>query len=461
MTKKTNVEVLRGLMEGKLVEANVIQDEWKDSETPMTPEVSDQLSAILGEFDGYKAQLDLAQRSSAADAFMNDPAGVPKSVAAGFRPAAPGEGDEPVDLKSWREFEVKHVRMDPVYQTPVVENVKVRFHVPLAVQHKGYNGAFESYLRQGKNAMGGTDLKTLTIGSDAAGGFLVPEDYQTELIKKMATLATIRARARVATTSRDVGKWPKIQWTTDDKYTSGVRLTWTGESPSSSSVHRVTDPVYGLYSIPVHTAMASMPLSNDLIEDSAFDVLGMSSDLLSEAFVLGENDAFLNGNGIGRPMGLLTQVDGDGPAKVVSGTASTLTADGLVDLAFALPAQYETNAAWIMAKGTEKVIRKLKDGNNDYLWPVWNQVGGFGPAPRELLGFPTLRDEFVPAVAANSYPIVFGDMKGYLILDRVGLSIQRLNELYAETNITLLLARKRVGGQTIEPWRIKVQKVSA
>jgi HK97 family phage major capsid protein len=378
-----------------------------------------------------------------------------------WRQAAPGEGDAPVDAKAWREIEIKSVRVDPFFGIPMVETKTVRYHVPLSVQKKGYQPAFESYLRKGMGDIGPQDRKTLSEGTDSAGGFLVPEDYQAELIKKIATNATIRSRARVGTTSRDIAKWPKLNYTTDDKYTSGVRITWTGEAPTSSTVHRVTDPVFGLYSIPIHTAMASMPIYNDLIEDSAFDVIGLSSELLAEAFTLGENDTFINGSGIGRPMGILTQVGGDGPSAVNSGTAATLTADGLIDLSYALPAQYDMNSVWVMAKATEKVIRKLKDASNNYLWPVIASMGNFAPAPKELLGSPTLRDEFMPAIAANAYPIIFGDLRGYLVLDRVGISIQRLSELYAETNITLLLARKRLGGQTIEPWRLRVQKCAA
>jgi HK97 family phage major capsid protein len=223
----------------------------------------------------------------------------------------------------------------------------------------------------------------------------------------------------------------------------------------------VTDPVFGLYSIPIHTAMASMPISNDLIEDSAFDIAGISSDFMAESFVLGENDAFINGSGIGRPMGILSQVDGDGPDSVKSGTAATLLSNGIIDLAYKLPAQYESNAAFIMAKQTEKVIRQLKTTDGLYIWPLNSPMGGFAPAPKELLGFQTLRDEFMPAIAANAYPIIFGDLRGYLVLDRVGISVQRLSEIYAETNITLLLARKRLGGQTIEPWRLKIQKCAA
>jgi len=461
--EKTNYAAkLRGFMEQKLAEAETIQNEWATKDEPMPEEISQKVDALLGQYDQYKAQLDLVNRSREADSFMNDPAYAPMTQPAEFRPAGPDEGNDVVDVKAWREIEVKTVRKDPIFGMPVVDEVKIRYFVPIKVQKKGYSGAFEAYLRK-KNfsEIGPNDQKTLTEGADSAGGFTVPEDYQTELIRKMATMATIRARARVATTSRDIAKWPKIHWTTDDEYTSGVRLTWTGESPASASTHRVTDPVFGLYSIGVHTAMASMPISNDLIEDSAFDIVGISSDLLSEAFTLGENDAFINGNGVGRPMGILTQVDGDGPAKVVSGSAGTLLGDGLISLYGALPSQYEGNATWTFNKATEMIIRKLKDTTNNYLWPIIPQVGNFGVAPRELLGFPTLRDEFMPDVAAGAYPIIFGDLRGYLVLDRVGIAVQRLSELYAETNITLLLARKRLGGQTIEPWRLKVQKVAA
>lgn len=461
-TKDPKVEAtrLRAQMEAKLAEAQTLQAEWEGKTDPMPAEVSEKVTKALGEFDAFKAQLDLANRVAAGDDFMNTP-GASKTAGTDWRQAAPGEGDAPVDEKSWREIEVKSVRVDPFLGVPIVESKTVRYHVPLTVQKKGYQPAFENYLRKGMNDLGPQDRKTLSEGTDSAGGFLVPEDYQTELIKKIATNATIRSRARVGTTSRDIAKWPKIHYTTDDKYTSGVRVTWTGESPTSSTVHRVTDPVFGLYSIPVHTCMASLPLYNDLIEDSAFDVVGVSSELLAEAFTLGENDTFINGSGIGRPMGILTQVDGDGPASVASGTAATLTADGLINLAYALPAQYEANAAWVFRKATEQVIRKLKDSSKNYLWPVISSMGNFAPAPKELLGFPTLRDEFMPAIADSAYPIIFGDLRGYLVLDRVGISVQRLSEIYAETNITLLLARKRLGGQTIEPWRMKVQKVSA
>jgi HK97 family phage major capsid protein len=146
---------------------------------------------------------------------------------------------------------------------------------------------------------------------------------------------------------------------------------------------------------------------------------------------------------------------------VNSGSAASLTSNGLIDLAYALPPQYERNAKFYMEKATEKVIRKLVGTTSgEYEWPVVNQVGALGTVQSALLGFPIVREQFVPAVTTDSYSVIFGDLTGYLVLDRVGLSLQRLDELYAETNITLLLARRRVGGQLIEPWKVKVQKTS-
>jgi len=425
----------------------------------MPPEVATQIDGLLGKADEVKARIQVGERILAGDQFLDQSKGL-QAAQVGWRDAGPSEGLAHVDPKSWRELEVKSITIDPIYKIPISSVKTIRYLIPEAVQAKGYQPAFEAYCRKGLANLGPNDSKTLSAGADDAGGFLVPEDYHIELIKKIAASATIRPNARVVSTGREIAKWPKVHYTADDKYTSGVRFTWTGEAPATSTSHRVTDPVFGLYAIPVHTAMASMPLSNDLLEDSAFDVVGVSSDMLAEAFALGENDVFINGNGIGRPMGILAQIGTDGPAYVASGTAGALTADGLIDLAYALPAQYERNAKWYMSKATEKAVRKMKSGDNEYLWPVTSNVGNFGVNPRDLLGFPTVREEFVPAIAANSYPIIFGDLTGYLILDRVGFSIQRLSELYAETNITLLLARKRVGGQTIEPWRMKVQKVA-
>jgi len=318
--------------------------------------------------------------------------------------------------------------------------------------------------------MGPQDQKTLSLGLDEAGGFLSPEDWRAELIKRAQSPPNIRNASRVITTSRDGVRMPKVIYTGDYRYTSGVRMKWVGEQPATATEHRVTDPVFGSERVNVHTAMASLPITLDLLEDSAFPIDGYILDVLGEAYDLGEEEVWISGTGAGQPQGILTHAQvqvlsgntGDG-MQAISGHASLLTSDGLIDLAMELPEQYDVNSRWFFnKKSTERAIRQLREASGDnYLWPVTTQVGELGPAGLALLGYPVTRAPFLPDVAADAFPILFGDMTAYTIVDRIGLSIQRLTEVYAETNIVVFLARKRVGGKLLEPFKLKVQKVSA
>jgi HK97 family phage major capsid protein len=440
----------------KIDEARAKSAEWAGKEMPK--EVATQIDAILAAADEIKLQIQRQERIESGEAFLNEP-NKPKAAFLGMRPAGPDEGNEPIDPQAWREFKISIIGSRGLIEK------RFRFHIPLVVQRKGYPAAFEAYLRKGLHEMGPNDRKALSESTDAAGGYLVPEDFHTELLKKVATIATVRMYARVIGTSRDIAKWPRVKYTTNNEYTSGMRLTWTGETPSSATVHRVTDQVFGEIAIPINTAMASQLQSADMIEDSAFDVLGISSDLLAEAFGLGENAEFWTGSGAGKPRGIITDASDTtnfDAAVTTAATADTIAADDVIDVCYALPAQYERNARWFMTKGTEKLVRKLQDTDGAYLWPIIAQVGGLGAAPDDLLGFPRTRDEFVDEISdgttTTTYPMVFGDLSGYIIADRVGLSIKRDENLYAETNQVLLLGRKRVGGQLAEAYRLSLLK---
>lgn len=437
--------------QAKLAEAQALVDAHKDG---MPEDVAKKCQEIMGEADQLKAQAEMLKKLKEGKAYMEDPANPPKASAS-FRAAAPGEGDFPIDGKAWQETEVN---------TPFGKKI-VRFNTPLVVQHKEYAPAFEAYMRKGSFIeLGSNDRKALSEGVDTAGGYLVPVDVQSELISKMASMAVIRSLARVISTSRDVVSFVRKTYTTNDIYTGPARITWTAETPSSGSVHRVTNQTFGQVDIPINTAMASQLVSNNLIEDSAFDVMSIVTQDLAEAFALGEDNVFINGTGANQPKGILTDIDtaGKGPTKTVSGGASTLTADGLLSLWGSLPSQYHgANTRWVMALATLLAIKKLKDGSNRYLLDTLNTGSLQSPVAQILVDRPVLLDEFMPAIAANAYPIIFGDFSGYMIADRVGLSVQILKERYAEENQTLVLGRKRVGGQVVEDYKIKVQKVSA
>ena len=318
----------------------------------------------------------------------------------------------------------------------------------------------EYELRTGKSV---AEIKaTLVEGSLDLGGYLVPEDYRTQIIKRLEGKTVVRSRARVITTTRDAVEWPKLEGG-NTRYTSAVRVTWVDETPSNASAAE-TNPTFGMLRIPVHTVMARTDLSRNLLEDSAFNMLETLSGLFAEAMRIDEDEQFLVGTGGGKPYGILGDRSGaeyvpvTGVAVENSGNASAVTADGIVNLVYAIASQYRDGAVFAMARTSQRDVRKLKDGNGRYLWQDSIQMG----QPATLLGYPVLESEALPSISANQHPIVFGNFGGYIIADRVGMSIERVTDsTLVGTNKVAIFARRRLGGETAEPWGLAAQKISA
>jgi HK97 family phage major capsid protein len=325
-----------------------------------------------------------------------------------------------------------------------------------------YKAAFRSYLRGGLEGLTRDAIKTLQGGSDTQGGFLVPEDILSRIIAKTPAPTNVAGRVTQLQTSRDALIIPKVNYTTDDIFTTGMRVTWTGEVPSSSTVHRVTEPVFGQIRIPVHTAMMSMPISNDMIDDAAFPIVSWSSSKFSETIDLLKDNMILSGSGIGQPNGILQNPGGlNQPAIIQAGVGAGpfINADFVESLAWSLPPQYDDNAAFVMNKtNTGQAFAKLKDSNGRYLWGAGLQDSGIAPSlkNRVRVGYDVLFNQLMPNISNGGFPVIFGDLMGYFLLNRVGFSIQVLRELYAETNQVLLLGRLRIGGQVAEDWRLKI-----
>ena len=303
---------------------------------------------------------------------------------------------------------------------------------------------------------------TLEEGSGDLGGYLVPEDIRAEIISRLVGATVIRGKARVITTTRDAVEIPKLEGG-NSRYTSGVRVTWVDETPASASAAE-SNPTFGMLRIPVNTVMARTDMSRNMLEDSAFNMIEMLSDLFAEAMAIDEDEQFLTGTGGGRPKGVLGNRSGaektpySGIAEVVTGGAATLTADGLINLVYDLDVQYRKNAAVIMAKDAHKDVRQLKDSQNRYLWQPDYTTG----SPSSLLGYPIYESEALPSVAANAFPLIFGDLRaGYMIVDRVGMSIERVSDsTTVGQNKVALFARRRIGGQVVAPWAFRAHKCS-
>lgn len=332
-----------------------------------------------------------------------------------------------------------------------------------AISTKSYRDAFSNYLRKkGEHNLGATDLKTLAEGTDSAGGFLVPAQFLAKMIEREAASAVLVNQVTRLQTSSDKLVMPKNTYTGSDKYTTGVRVQWTDEEDGATSEQNAKN--FGNVTIPIHTAMMYHDVTNNMLEDSAFNILGWLESKFRETAELTQEDMILNGNGIGQPSGILLNPGGaNQPAIVASGHASQVTADGLIDLAWSLLARYKRNARFIFnSTSAGRAISKLKDADNRYLFSTGSQDDALASArPSRLLGYNISENDFMPDVAANAFPIIFGDPKGYYMVQRIGFSIQVLKEIVATNNKVRLLGRMRIGGQVAEDWRLKIQKISA
>lgn len=335
-----------------------------------------------------------------------------------------------------------------------------------------YKDAFVAAMRAKVTGHGikASFMKVLQSGIDSQGGFWVPPDMRVEMIKKLATMATIRQYAFVFTTGSEVAVFPKTVYTADQRYTTGVRFNWTAEAPSSD-VSESTNPVAGQVRIPIFTAIAALTATRQNIEDTSFDLLGFLAENLGEAHALGENDAYINGSGVGMPEGVLKHPSvnvANGTADgmyIASGSASALAwgnaNTGVFGVEAGLPPQYEDGARWFGNKKTYASLRALNAGSAGVQWGLGEYYpsaqNGYNPT---LLGSPITKDQFFPDVAGDAFPLLYGQMNGYYIPDRVGLSVEVLRETKALRDEVVIYSRKRTGGQLVKPWKLKALKIA-
>ena len=197
-------------------------------------------------------------------------------------------------------------------------------------------------------------------------------------------------------------------------------------------------------------------VSEELLSDSIFDIEGYVSDQFGKRIGDKEEDAFLTGNGVSKPIGILNTTGG-AEVGVTTAGAAAITGDELIDLVYSLRAPYRKSAVFVLNDTTVKLLRKLKDGDGQYLW----RPGITENAPDTILGHRIVTSEFMPSVAAGNKSIAFGDFSYYWIADRQGRTFKRLNELYATTGQVGFLASQRLDGKLILPEAIKVLQQKA
>lgn len=305
--------------------------------------------------------------------------------------------------------------------------------------------AFDAFLRRGIERITADEAKALTVSVDANGGYLAPEEFGSEILKKIVELSPIRQYARVTTIGASEIKYPR-------KLT-GTAATWVSEigerTESGMTFEQATFTPYELSTF--------VPISRQLLEDNAYGLEGELTSDFAEAFAKAENAAFVSGNGTGKPNGLLTAT---GITEVKTGHASTLGTDPaatIIGMFHSVPSVVAQNGVWVMNRKTLGTLRTLKDATGRFIMLDPITVG----APMTLLGRPIVEAIDMPDVAANAFPIMFGDMSGYRIVDRIGLSI--LRDPYTLSNVgqVKFTAFRRTGGDVSHADRFIKLKVAA
>lgn len=302
--------------------------------------------------------------------------------------------------------------------------------------------AFTKWMRKGMES------KALSVESDPDGGYLVTPQIANEIVKKVFESSPMRQLADVITISTD--SFEIIQDLGE------VGSGWVGETASrpatdSSQFKKVVIPVHELYAKP--------QASQKILDDAAVNVEAWLAGKVADKFARDEATAFMSGNGVAKPKGILAYASGTSGfndiEQVNSGTSGVVTADGLLALVYALKAPYAANAVFMMQRATELAVRKLKDSQNRYLW----EPGLNGSAQSMLVGKPLYQANDMEAVAANALAIAFGDFKqGYQIVDRIG--IRTLRDPFSAKPYVEFYTTKRVGGGVKNFEAIKIQKLA-
>lgn len=220
--------------------------------------------------------------------------------------------------------------------------------------------------------------------------------------------------------------------------------------------YQESDEAFSQVTIGAHKLGTMIKVSEELLNDSAFDLESYLATEFARRIGNAEEEAFLTGNGTGKPTGILNTTGG-AQVGIISAATTAITSDELINLYHSLAIPYRKNAVWLMNDSTVQAIRKLKDSNGQYLWQP-SLVAG---TPDMILGVPIKVSRYMPELAAGNKTVALGDFSYYWIADREGRTFLRLNELYRGTGQIGFRGSQRVDGKLILPEAIKVLQQKA
>ncbi|HLP66761.1 MAG TPA: phage major capsid protein [Rhizobium sp.] len=317
-----------------------------------------------------------------------------------------------------------------------------------------YLNAFEHCLRRApdRREAAHVDLmnkrrNALVKGDDAGAGYLLaPPDVNREIIKDIIEMSPMRSLATVRSIGGESLKQPK-------RTATAGAATRVGEVQPRTNTG---DPTYGMNTIMAPELFARAEISLQMLEDTDYDLIGELRSEFVDQFVVKENSEFVGGSAAAN------QAEGfliaSGVGETVSGNATTITGDGLINFWASLKTGYAARAVMTLNRKTIAEVRKLKDGNGQYLWTP----GIAGSIPNTIVGANYVEFPDMPDIAAGAYPIAYGDFRrAYVIVDRIMLAFQPDYTTGADNGVVVFRGRKRVGGGVRQPDALKKLKIAA
>jgi len=301
-----------------------------------------------------------------------------------------------------------------------------------------------SFWNQMRNKTSVEVRNALSVGVDADGGYLVPDTFEKQLIAALNDQMVVRKLSHTFITACGVHKIPVV--------TSHGTANWVEEAGEIPE----TTETFGQQYIGAHKLTALIKISEELLNDAAFNLEEYFQKEFTRRITNAEEIAFLTGDGNGKPTGLL-DADTGAEVGVTAASATEITADDIINLYYSLRAPYRSKAVWLLNDSTVNALRLLKDKNGQYLWQPSLKEG----TPDMLMGRPVYTSTAFPSIGAGQKAVAFGDLSYYWIGDREGITFRRLNELYAAKGQVGFLATKRVDAKLILPEAVKVLQLGS
>ena len=385
-----------------------------------------------------------AKAWEAAKAFLDSKRGEDGLLSAEDTAAYEKMEQEVVDLGKEIERLERQAAIDAELNKPVSEPITNKpNNNPDGEEKKGR--ATDKYRKTFWNAMRRKNFydveNALQVGTDSEGGYLVPDEFEHTLVEALEEENFFRSIATVIQTSSGDRKIPVVA-------TKGT-ASWIDEE----GAYPESDDSFGQVSIGAYKVATMLKVSDELLNDSVFDLEAYISKEFGRRIGAKEEEAFFTGDGKGKPTGIFNAAGG--ASDGVTTAAAGITFDDVMDLFYAVKSPYRKKAVWVLNDTTVKALRKLKDNNGNYIWQPSVQAG----QPDMILNRPYHTSAYVPEVAAGAKVMAFGDFSYYWIADRQGRSFKRLNELFAANGQVGFLASQRVDGKLILSEAVKTMAI--